>query len=165
MLAEQEHDNELNTIPDVIGYNLYGGWYVGTIETNAENIDDIRKYPQNKPLSLTEYGAEGILKYHSDYPVNHDYSEEYQLLFHEQFYDIIIEKDVWGSFVWNMFDFASDVRDEGGMKGMNNKGLVTYDRKTKRNLSSSINVTGIKMKNSFTFVVFVFMIVLLNQLT
>lgn len=132
MLAEQEHDNELNTIPDVIGYNLYGGWYVGTIETNAEEIDDIRSYPQNKPLSLTEYGAEGILKYHSDNPVNHDYSEEYQLLFHEKFYDIIVKKDLWGSFVWNMFDFASDSRDEGGMTGRNNKGLVTYDRKTKK---------------------------------
>lgn len=99
---------------------------------NGQMIDAIQNVKENKPLSLTEYGAEAILKYHSDNPISHDYTEEYQLIFHQKFFQIIEDKDLWGSFVWNMFDFASDLRDEGGVKGMNNKGLVSYDRKIKK---------------------------------
>lgn len=132
MLIATPPTSPLNKMPDVIGFNLYGGWYVGTVEFNGHMIDAIQKVEGNKPLSLTEYGAEAILKYHSDQLVSHDYSEEYQLIFHQKFYKIIEEKDLWGSFVWNMFDFASDLRDEGGVKGMNNKGLVSYDRKIKK---------------------------------
>ena len=39
---------------------------------------------------------------------------------------------VWGTFVWNMFDFAVSTRHEGGVPGRNDKGLVTYDRKIKK---------------------------------
>ncbi|OHS95896.1 beta-galactosidase [Tritrichomonas foetus] len=132
MMLSTPADSTLNILTDVIGYNLYGGWYIGDFSLNCYLIDLIRNISANGPLSLTEYGAEANLKYHSDNPVSHDYSEEYQTLFHIETYKIIQEKDLWGSFVWNMFDFASGIRDEGGVKGRNNKGLVTFDRKTKK---------------------------------
>lgn len=122
----------LNQLTDVVGYNLYGGWYVGDVHGNRWQIEEIKKVSGNRPLCLTEYGADAVLKYHSDEPINHDYTEEYQLYFHQEFYKIIQDEDLWGSFVWNMFDFASDRREEGGVSGMNNKGLVSYDRKTKK---------------------------------
>ena len=132
MISDTSHTSELNRIPDIIGYNLYQGWYNGNVEDNAWIIDDIRKHEENSPLAVSEYGADGNPDYHSDKPVRKDYTEEYQFIFHSQFYEIIERKDVWGGFVWNMFDFASDSRDEGGRKGMNFKGLVTYDRKYKK---------------------------------
>ena len=91
-----------------------------------------RENPEGK-LCLSEYGAEGITKYHSDSPVQGDYSEDYQAIYHEHYIKSINERDwLWGSYVWNMFDFGSASRNEGGVRGRNNKGLVTFDRKTKK---------------------------------
>lgn len=76
---------------------------------------------------------QGITKYHSDSPLQGDYSEDYQALFHEHYIKAINERDwLWGSYVWNMFDFGSASRNEGGVRGRNNKGLVTFDRKIKK---------------------------------
>lgn len=121
------------TLSDVMGYNHYFGWYSGKVEDFKPWLENYRKVNPNRPLSLSEYGVEGIHTYHTETPVVKDYSEEYHALWHEKAYDILSNTPyVWGTYVWNMFAFAADFRDEGGSKGMNNKGLVTFDRKTKK---------------------------------
>lgn len=123
----------LNHITDILGYNHYFGWYMGSCNEFDKWLDEWhRENPEGK-LCLSEYGAEGITKYHSDSPLQGDYSEDYQALFHEHYIKAINEHDwLWGSYVWNMFDFGSASRNEGGVRGRNNKGLVTFDRKIKK---------------------------------
>lgn len=128
-----QYDSPLNRFTDIFGYNLYYGWYSGEVNDNDHVIDEIHKVSSNPPLAITEYGAECNIKFHSEEPKVQDYSEEYQLFYHSKVYSIIQSKEfIWGSFVWNMFDFAADSRNEGGVQGRNNKGLVTYDRKIKK---------------------------------
>ena len=126
-------NSPLNHITDIIGYNHYYGWYMGSCDEINNWLDEWhRENPEGK-LCLSEYGAEGITKYHSDSPVQGDYSEDYQAIYHEHYIKAINERDwLWGSYVWNMFDFGSASRNEGGVRGRNNKGLVTFDRKTKK---------------------------------
>jgi beta-galactosidase len=120
-------------ISDVLGYNQYLGWYSGKIEDWGPWLDQVHAQLPGRGLSLSEYGAESVLGWHSDAPRVHDYTEEYQALVHEGALQAISQRDyLWGTFVWNMFDFASARRDEGGCKGRNNKGLVTFDRKIKK---------------------------------
>ena len=123
----------MNRITDLQGYNLYFGWYVQTYHAIDQWLDQFHKaYPGIK-LCLSEYGAEGIVKYQAEQGVQGDYSESYQARFHEHYARAIAEREwLWGSYVWNMFDFGAANRDEGGVKGRNNKGLVTIDRKTRK---------------------------------
>ena len=89
-------------------------------------------YP-DRPLGLSEYGCEGIISWHSANPTVRDYSEEYQALYHEHMAHIIDERPwLWATHVWNMFDFGCDARNEGGVAGRNNKGLVTFDRSIRK---------------------------------
>ena len=84
-------------------------------------------------MGISEYGADTNVQYHSDAPKRQDYTEEYQSYYHEKMLQAIQERPyLWCSFVWNMFDFAADKRKEGGTQGRNTKGLVTYDRKIKK---------------------------------
>lgn len=126
-------DSPLNFITDVLSYNHYYGWYMGKFEDNEAWLDEFhRKYP-DRPIGISEYGCEGIPAYHNDEPARKDYSEEYQALYHEHMAEIISRRPwLWATHVWNMFDFAADSRDEGGVKGRNNKGLVTMNRQTKK---------------------------------
>lgn len=119
-------------IPDLVSYNQYLGWYGGKIEENGPFMDAFHeKYP-NIPIGMSEYGAEAY-KWHTSHPEQGDYSEEYQAHYHEELIKQLYTRDfIWATHVWNMFDFAADARDEGGCKGMNNKGLVTFDRKYKK---------------------------------
>ena len=119
-------------IPDLVSYNQYLGWYGGKIEENGPFMDAFHeKYP-NIPIGMSEYGAEAY-KWHTSHPEQGDYSEEYQAHYHEDLIKQLYTRDfIWATHVWNMFDFAADARDEGGCKGMNNKGLVTFDRKYKK---------------------------------
>ena len=122
-----------NEVTDVIGYNKYYGWYEGKTEDLGPWLDSFHASRPKTCLGISEYGAEGILQYHSETPQRRDYSEEYQALYHETTWRIISERPwLWGSFVWNMFDFASSKRDEGGIKGRNNKGLVSYGRRLRK---------------------------------
>lgn len=126
-------DSELNKITDIISYNHYFGWYMGEVNENGTWIDEFHKLNPNICLGISEYGCEGILDYHTDNPKRQDYTEEYQAYYHEKMLEIFEKRPfIWSTYVWNMFDFASDMRDEGGVKGRNNKGLVTFDRKTKK---------------------------------
>lgn len=121
------------TLSDVHGYNHYFGWYSGKVEDFKDWLTYYRSQNPNRPLSLSEYGVEGIHTLHSETPVVKDYSEEYHALWHEKAYEILENTPfVWGTYIWNMFAFAADFRDEGGSKGMNNKGLVTFDRTLKK---------------------------------
>ena len=128
-----KEDDPSNWETDIVAFNQYHGWYVGETSGYDKFINDFRKANPNKCLGYSEYGAEGIIKWHSDEPKVKDYTEEYHSKFHEEVLTTFNKYDfVWGSYVWNMFDFGSDMRDEGGIKGRNNKGLVTFDRKIKK---------------------------------
>ncbi|WP_169171797.1 glycoside hydrolase family 2 protein [Bifidobacterium oedipodis] len=123
-------DSEHNQITDILSYNHYFGWYGGTMQDNEKWVDKFHAMHPDRSFGLSEYGCEGIISYHTDDPQCGDYSEEYQALYHEHMADIIDERPwLWGTHVWNMFDFGCDARNEGGVKGRNNKGLVTMDRK------------------------------------
>ena len=119
-------------IPDLVSYNQYLGWYGGKIEQNGPFMDSFHEMYPNIPIGMSEYGAEAY-KWHTSHPEQGDYTEEYQAYYHEELIKQLYTRDfVWATHVWNMFDFAADARDEGGCKGMNNKGLVTFDRKYKK---------------------------------
>ena len=132
-LSVLDQSSPLNKITDILGYNHYFGWYDFGFEYLNKWFDNFhRDYPKTK-LCLSEYGAEGLVNLHSQNPVQGDYSEEYQCIFHENYIQAINSRDwLWGSFVWNMFDFGAANRHEGGVTGRNNKGLVTYDRKIRK---------------------------------
>ncbi len=128
-----EMDSAHNFVTDILSYNHYFGWYMGEVEDNGPWFDEFHKLNPTRPLGISEYGCEGILMYHNDDPKRQDYSEEYQAYYHEEMLKTFDSRPyLWSTHVWNMFDFGSDMRDEGGVKGRNNKGLVTYDRKTKK---------------------------------
>ena len=126
-------DSEMCKIPDIISYNHYFGWYAGKVSQNGPWLDKFHKKHPNICIGLSEYGCECVLDWHTETPTCGDYSEEYQAYYHhEMLKTFAVRPFIWSTHVWNMFDFAADARDEGGVKGMNNKGLVTYDRKTKK---------------------------------
>lgn len=128
-----EDTDEYNYMTDIVGFNKYYGWYMGKAEDFAEWIDQYHKTNPTTALAITEYGAEGIVEYHTEKPVIKDYTEEYHALFHEKVWKIFSQREfLWGTYVWNMFDFGANIRDEGGVKGRNNKGLVTFDRQIKK---------------------------------
>ncbi|MFI3250024.1 MAG: glycoside hydrolase family 2 TIM barrel-domain containing protein [Eubacteriales bacterium] len=126
-------DSPQNFLTDIIGYNHYFGWYGGDLTENEKWIDTFHeKYP-DRPLAITEYGAEGIMTLHTENPVCRDYTEEYHAVYHEHMLNIFQTRPfLWGTYQWNMFDFAADARDEGGVVGRNNKGLVSFDRNVKK---------------------------------
>lgn len=129
----QETDSPLLEIPDVNSYNLYFGWYLGELEQNDEFFDEYHKKFPNRVIGFSEYGADANPQYHSTHPTHGDYSETYQTLYHEHILRMIEQRPyLWATHVWNMFDFAADGRDEGGKHGENQKGLVTIDRKLKK---------------------------------
>lgn len=125
--------SKMNEVSDIVGYNLYFGWYYGQMEDYRQYLDRLHETKPNVPYGISEYGVDTNIGLHSENPHVKDYSEEYQALFHESVYPILEEKKyLWGSFVWNMFDFSSAIRNEGGVKGINQKGLVSSDRKIRK---------------------------------
>lgn len=128
-----ETDSPLVTVPDVRSYNLYYGWYVGEMDENEKWFDEFHKKYPDVAIGLSEFGADANPRYQSSKPTKGDYSETYQALYHEHMLKMRKTRPwIWAMHVWNMFDFAADGRDEGGKKGQNQKGLVTFDRKIKK---------------------------------
>ena len=125
-------DEEYVHISDVVSYNHYFGWYGGDTSMNGPWFDKFHaKYP-NKPIGVSEYGCEA-LNWHTNKPTQGDYTEEYQAYYHEELIKQLYTRPyIWATHVWNMFDFAADARAEGGENGQNHKGLVTFDRKYKK---------------------------------
>ena len=126
-------DGPMHYITDTESYNHYFGWYGGKMEDNGPWLDNFHEKHPNICLGVSEYGCEGIITYHGPEPKCKDYSEDYQAMYHEHMAKVLDERPwIWSSHVWNMFDFGCAARDEGGVAGRNNKGLITMDRKTKK---------------------------------
>lgn len=123
----------VSKISDVVAWNLYLGWYVPGLFLNDLFLRFYHwKYPK-RALGYSEYGAEGMPNLHSARPRRGDHSEEYQAKYHEYMLKCFERYPfLWSTYVWNMFDFAADARNQGGEPGMNHKGLVTFDRKIKK---------------------------------
>ena len=123
----------MHHITDLESYNHYFGWYGGKIEDNGPWLDKFHEENPDICLGISEYGCEGVLNWHSSTPQCKDYTEEYQCLYHEYMAQALENRPwIWASHVWNMFDFGCAARKEGGVGGRNNKGLVTIDRKTRK---------------------------------
>ena len=120
-------------ITDMVSWNLYLGWYVPGFILNDLWMGFFHLCFPNRPFGYSEYGAEGMPNLHSTHPHRGDHTEEYQAKYHEYMLHCFKRHPwMWATHVWNMFDFAADARDQGGEPGMNHKGLVTFDRKTKK---------------------------------
>lgn len=125
-------DDEYVHISDILSYNHYFGWYGGDVSMNGPWFDNFHKKYPKKVIGLSEYGCEA-LDWHATDIAQGDYTEEYQAYYHEEMIKQIIDRPyLWATHVWNMFDFAADARAEGGENGMNHKGLVTFDRRYKK---------------------------------
>lgn len=119
-------------IPDTVSYNHYFGWYGGDTSMNGPWLDNFHRQFPNIPIGMSEYGCEA-LDWHTSKPTQGDYTEEYQAYYHEELIKQLFTREyLWATHVWNMFDFGADARNEGGENGQNHKGLVTFDRKYKK---------------------------------
>lgn len=125
-------DEEYIHISDILSYNHYFGWYGGNVSMYGPWFDNFHKKYPNKAIGISEYGCEA-LNWHTSNPEQGDYTEEYQAYYHEELIKQIMDRPyLWATHIWNMFDFAADARAEGGENGMNHKGLITFDRKYKK---------------------------------
>ncbi len=128
-----ETDSPILEIPDINSYNLYFGWYLGELSQSDEFFDEYHKKFPERVIGFSEYGADANPAFHSSHPEKGDYTEEYQAIYHEHMLQMIEARPyLWATHVWNLFDFGADGRDEGGKHGENQKGLVTFDRQTKK---------------------------------
>ncbi|MEN8122200.1 MAG: sugar-binding domain-containing protein [Bacteroidota bacterium] len=135
------YDHKAHENTDLQGFNQYTGWYGG----RPKGLGNwIKNYHSSKPdvrISISEYGAGGNIAHQTNDlsvtpdPVGQFFPETYQTYYHEVTYSAI-EKypSIWSSYIWNMFDFALPEWNRGGIKGRNHKGLITYDRKTKKDV-------------------------------
>ena len=120
-------------VSDIVSWNLYLGWYVPGMFLNDLWVDFFHKVYPDRCLGYSEYGCECMPNLHSSRPKRGDQSEEYQCLYNEYMLKFFERRPfMWATHLWNMFDFAADARNQGGEPGMNHKGLVTFDRKTKK---------------------------------
>jgi len=125
-------DAKYISIPDTVSWNHYFGWYGGDTSMNGPWFDKFHAMYPNLPVGCSEYGCEA-LNWHTSDPKQGDYTEEYQAYYHEELIkQLFTRKYLWATHVWNMFDFGADARGEGGENGQNHKGLVTIDRKYKK---------------------------------
>ncbi len=128
-----DQDSPLIDIADIGSWNLYFGWYLGELAQNDSFLDEYHANHPDRVIGFSEYGADANPKFQSPHPEQGDYSETFQCVYHEHLLQCIEARPwLWATHVWNMFDFAADGRDEGGKKGQNQKGLVTFDRKLKK---------------------------------
>ena len=120
-------------VSDIVSWNLYLGWYVPGMFLNNFWVDFFHwKYP-DRCLGYSEYGCECMPNLHSAHPRRGDQTEEYQCKYNEYMLNFFEKRPfMWATHLWNMFDFAADARNQGGEPGMNHKGLVTFDRKIKK---------------------------------
>lgn len=127
------HNDKTAHLTDVVSWNLYLGWYVPFLWLNNVWFGLWRLLYPHRCIGMSEYGAEAMTNLHSLHPKRGDNTEEYQLVYHEYMAKFFAKRDYfWATHIWNMFDFAADARDQGGEPGMNHKGLVTFDRKIKK---------------------------------
>ena len=127
-------------VPDVIAFNRYFGWYSGSADQWPAKLDADHAANPGKAMGMSEYGAGGSAFQHELNPARVDpnsewHPEEYQCLVHEAAYRAMKQRPwLWGTFIWVMFDFSADHRQEGDHTGRNDKGMITFDRKTKKDV-------------------------------
>jgi len=135
-------NNPVNYHGTAHGFNEYQGWYGGRVADFATWADGIHQAHPTAAVALTEYGAGADIAQHTANPAAADlggdhttlaHTEEYQAYYHEGYWSALAARQfIWGKFIWNLFDFASDTRSEGALPGLNDKGLVTFDRQTRK---------------------------------
>lgn len=130
---------EMLKIPDLLGWNRYPGWYDPYADLKNDTIwDKYQPTSNDGGICVSEYGAGANIEHHEQnpsqpLPAGFWHPEEWQSIAHEAALQSFNKKPyIWGTFVWNMFDFSAARRREGGKEGMNDKGLVTFDRKIKK---------------------------------
>jgi beta-galactosidase len=140
-LAHREDPTRLSTLAsantnpyeylhtDAAGFNIYEGWYIDTLANFSTYVDTLHTNHPTLLMGVSEYGAGASAYFHSDTPHAQDHTEEYQCLFHESYWEQRQPRPyLWGTFIWVMFDVAASTRNEGDRPGINDKGLVTFDR-------------------------------------
>jgi beta-galactosidase len=138
--AGNAHRDAIVGIADTIGYNRYFGWYTGRLEDFGAMLDAAHARHPGLPMAVSEYGAGAALTQHTDDPrggpINphgRPHPEEYQNWYHEASWAALRTRGyLWAAFIWNMFDFSSDSRQEGDLTDINEKGLVSYDRRIRK---------------------------------
>ncbi len=134
----QPDDDANASHSDVIGYNRYFGWYGGAMSEIGPWADKTHAVLPHRAFAVSEYGAGASVHQEEDPPIQPKpdslwHPEQYQALFHEAYWRALESRPfIWGTFVWTAFDLASDRRHEGDRPGINDKGLVTYDRAVKK---------------------------------
>jgi beta-galactosidase len=127
-------------IADTVGYNRYFGWYTGKIDDFGAMLDEAHRRHPALPIAISEYGAGAALTQHTDDPAGgpinphgRPHPEEFQNWYHEASWNALRGRSfLWAVFIWNMFDFSSDSRREGDLWDINEKGLISYDRLTRK---------------------------------
>ncbi|MDE1191275.1 MAG: glycoside hydrolase family 2 TIM barrel-domain containing protein [Arachidicoccus sp.] len=123
--------SRLPEVPQIIGWNQYSGWYGANINDFEKNMERHHRELSNKPMIVTEYGADGDPRLHSFQPVRFDKSLEYETYFHKVYQKVIADKpSISGAMAWTLADFNAEARKES-MPHVNNKGLLTDTRKPK----------------------------------
>lgn len=129
----------LSGTTDIAAYNRYFGWYYGKVDDMGPALDKLHAKHPHLPVVISEYGAGGAFSQHTDNPeggpinnIGRPHPEELQSWYHEKTWPILATKPYLGaSWIWNMFDFSSR-REEGESYDLNDKGLVSFDRKTRK---------------------------------
>lgn len=125
--------NRVAHITDLVSWNLYLGWYTPFLFLNDLWVKFFHFIYPKRPLGYSEYGCEAMPNLHSSHARRGDQTEEYQCKYHEYMLKFFERhRFLWATHLWNTFDFAADARNQGGEAGMNHKGLVTFDRKIKK---------------------------------
>lgn len=130
--------NHFNTVSDVIAWNKYYGWYGGKFEDIGTWADQIHGKFKEKPIAVSEYGAGANIQHHQEalaapLPDGDFHPEEWQAAYHEANWAELSKRPfIWGKFIWVLADFGSSIRNEGSFNGLNDKGLITYNRETKK---------------------------------
>jgi beta-galactosidase len=127
-------------IADTVGYNRYFGWYTGRFDDFGSMLDEAHARHPALPIAVSEYGAGAALTQHTDDPAGgpinphgRPHPEEFQNWYHEVSWNVLRARDyLWAAFIWNMFDFSSDSRREGDLTDVNEKGLITHDRRIRK---------------------------------
>jgi beta-galactosidase len=136
---------KVSGITDIWGLNRYYMWYYGDVDGLVRDLDGLHATYPTLPVGISEYGAGAALGDHTDNPLGGPPTpfgspsgrahqpEEYAAWVHERNYEVLASRPfVWGTYVWAMFDFGSGIRNEGDLRGVNTKGLVTFDRQTRK---------------------------------
>jgi beta-galactosidase len=136
--ANAPDDEPSSWFSNVVAFNKYFGWYHGDMADFGHWADKIHAKRPTHCIGIGEYGGGASVWQHSENPEKptpdgHFHPEEYQNVLHESLWQQMkVRQFLWCKFIWNLFEFAADMRDEGDTAGRNDKGLITYDRQIRK---------------------------------